>query len=72
MKNGITTYEQAIANARGAGVMTGAQIEREHERGMNRRDLRCECGGKLIYRHTTGGRNCDRCGTLHRANGERV
>jgi hypothetical protein len=69
----MQTFDAVLNNARGIGVKTGAQIEREIVAQTNRASTRqCECGcGKLRYKHSTGGWH-GRCGSLYRGNGQRL
>jgi ribosomal protein L37AE/L43A len=56
------SFDAALNNARGIGVMSGAAIEREYERSKGRDDCP-ECGGvrTVVYRHASGVWKCTRC-----------
>jgi hypothetical protein len=63
------TYEDAINNARGIGVASGEQIEREYVRDVNRRlDVRCDKGHVTVYSHAVGACRCE-FGAIVRRNG---
>jgi hypothetical protein len=66
------TYEQAIANARGIGVMSGEEIEREYVREVHAAGTpRCDQGHATTYSHAVGACRCE-FGALVRRNGEIV
>jgi hypothetical protein len=62
-------FTDAINNARGIGVMTGAQIEREFV--AEHDAMECDCGKWAEYRHGSGAYKCA-CGALYRTSGARI
>lgn len=49
------TFTEAIRNASGIGVLSGAQIEREREAAINAAtDEVCECGARFTYSMRVG------------------
>jgi hypothetical protein len=64
------TYEDAINNARGIGVMSGEEIEREYVREVNAAGTpTCDQGHATTYSHAVGACRCE-FGALVRRNGQ--
>jgi hypothetical protein len=65
-------FDQTLANARGIGVLSGEEIEREYVRGVNSRPLpRCDAGHAVVYSHAVGACRCE-FGAIVRRNGSVV
>jgi hypothetical protein len=66
------TYEDAIANARGVGVKSGEEIEREYVREVHAQGTpTCDRGHATVYSHAVGACRCE-FGALVRRNGQIV
>lgn len=65
------TFNQAISNARGIGVKTGAQIERELVAQRNADAGACECGARFAYSQAVGGYRAS-CGAFETSGGRVV
>jgi hypothetical protein len=67
----VLTFDQALNNARGIGVMTGEQVEREIVKERNSSAPKCSHGHATTYSHAVGAYRCE-WGALVRGSGKVV
>jgi hypothetical protein len=65
------SFDQVLNNARGIGVKTGEQIEREIVRSRNSAAPKCDHGHATTYSHAVGAYRCE-FGALVRGSGHIV
>ena len=64
-------FQDAINNARGIGVMNGAQIEQERANEINKDANYCDCDARLIYSPSVGAWRSP-CGAMYTSSGATV